>query len=144
MSYVSAALRQLVTRRARSRCEYCLLHEGDAFFTHEVDHIFAEKHGGTTIEHNLCLACADCNAFKGSDLTSLDPLTGLIEPLYHPRTDKWQEHFQLLETGVIEPQTATGRVTVKLLRMNRLDVIDERARLIRLGSYMDIDYIQKL
>jgi hypothetical protein len=141
MSYVSVVLRQLVIRRARSRCEYCLLHESDAFFTHEVDHIYAEKHGGTTTDNNLCLACADCNAFKGSDLTSLDPLTGLIEPLYHPRNDTWSEHFQLHETGVIEPQTAVGRVTIRLLRINRLDVIDERARLIRLGSYSDVSVL---
>jgi hypothetical protein len=38
-SYVSAALRRLVIARADALCEYCLLHEDDAVFGCEVDHI---------------------------------------------------------------------------------------------------------
>ncbi|MCC6802795.1 MAG: HNH endonuclease, partial [Anaerolineae bacterium] len=68
MTYVSAELRREVRERAHLRCEYCRLHEEDAFWTHQVDHIYAEKHGGETAEDNLCLSCADCNRYKGSDL----------------------------------------------------------------------------
>jgi hypothetical protein len=135
MSYISDMLRREVADRAHGRCEYCRLHEDDAYFTHEIDHIYAEKHGGATVEDNLCLACADCNRYKGSDLSSLDPETGAIEPLFHPRHDHWAEHFRLLDTGVIEPLTASGRVTVRLLKFNRIDLIAERARMILLGRY---------
>lgn len=38
-SYVSAALRRLVAVRAEALCEYCLMHEDDAVFGCEFDHI---------------------------------------------------------------------------------------------------------
>jgi hypothetical protein len=135
VTYIPEPLRQLVAERSEGRCEYCRLHQDDTFFTHEVDHIYAEKHGGPTIDGNLCAACADCNRHKGSDICSLDPLTGDVVTLYHPRRDRWVDHFQLLETGVIEARTPRGRVTARLLQMNRLDLVADRARLIALGGY---------
>lgn len=135
MTYIPEPLRRLVAERAGGRCEYCLLHEDDTFFIHEIDHIYAEKHGGATTEDNLCSACADCNRYKGSDICSLDPETGAVVTLYHPRHTRWVEHFRLSDTGIIEPLTACGRVTTRLLRMNRLDVAADRARLIALGRY---------
>ena len=60
-TYISAGLRQRVGRRAKDRCEYCLLAAQDSFFAHEPDHIIAEKHGGATTAENLALACFDCN-----------------------------------------------------------------------------------
>lgn len=137
MSHIPEPLRRYVVERAKRRCEYCGLHEDDAYFSHEIDHIYAEKHGGETTEDNLCLACVDCNRYKGSDLSSLDPTTGAIEVLFHPRRDRWHAHFRLLPTGVIEPLTAQGRVTVRLLRCNRVDLVAERARLMHLGRYDD-------
>jgi hypothetical protein len=137
MTYIPESLRRLVAERADRCCEYCQLHEDDTFFTHEVDHIYAEKHDGPTVEGNLCVACADCNRNKGSDICSLDPETGEVVALYHPRRDRWTEHFQLADTGVIEPLSAQGRVTARLLRFNRLDLVADRARLIALGRYPD-------
>ena len=43
-----------------------------AFFPHEVDHVVAEKHGGTTVETNLAFTCWRCNRHKGTDLASID------------------------------------------------------------------------
>ena len=134
MTYVPEALRQLVRERAGSRCEYCLLHSDDAFFSHETDHIHAQKHGGETEEANLCLSCFDCNRHKGSDIASLDPETGELVELFHPRRDTWEEHFRLV--GVrIEGLTPKGRVTVRLLQMNSRERILERTALIKLGRY---------
>lgn len=59
MSYIAVALRKEVKERAKSRCEYCQLPEAYAYHEHEIDHIYAEKHGGQTDSSNLCLACAD-------------------------------------------------------------------------------------
>ncbi len=134
MTYIPETLRQLIDYRVNGRCEYCLLHERYTIKRHEVDHIYAEKHGGETIEANLCLSCIDCNRYKGSDLASIDPLTGDIVRLYHPRRDVWDDHF-VINAGRIEPQTAIGRVTVRLLRLNDPDRVDERARLLRLKRY---------
>ena len=70
-SYISAALRRLVAGRADYLCEYCLIHEEDAFFGCEVDHIISEKHGGPTEAENLAYACAFCNRAKGSGIGSI-------------------------------------------------------------------------
>jgi len=135
MTYIPEALRRLVTERAGGRRAYCRLHEDDTFFIHEVDHIYAEKHGGPTVEGNLCIACADCNRHKGSDICSLDVETGAVVALYHPLRNRWTANFQLADTGVIEPLTIQGSVTARLLRVNRLNLVAERARLIALGHY---------
>lgn len=114
---ISAALRRQVRERASERCEYCLLAEVQAFFPHEPDHIIAQKHGGTTVLQNLALACFDCNRFKGSDIASVDPFSGVLTPIFNPRTDRWTEHFWF-DSGRIVPLTSIGRATERLLRLN--------------------------
>ena len=81
-SDIGEALRKLVIERAQHRCEYCLLHEDDAYFSHCIDHIISRKHGGRSEADNLAYACFRCNVWKGSDIGSLDPQTGRIVPLF--------------------------------------------------------------
>jgi 5-methylcytosine-specific restriction endonuclease McrA len=131
-THIPAELRRLVRERAQDCCEYCRFPEAFSLLVHEVDHITAEKHRGETVEGNLCLACLLCNQHKGSDLTSIDPDTGGIVPLFHPRRDRWREHFQWAG-GHIEPLTPTGRVTVLLLQFNRPERVAERLILVQLG-----------
>ena len=131
MSDISAALRILVRERARGRCEYCLIPESAVSVSHQVDHIIALKHGGLTNEANLALCCARCNKYKGSDVSSIDPVTGRTEPLFHPRRDQWHEHFEL--GARIVGRTPPGRVTVNLLQMNRPERVSEREILIETG-----------
>ena len=134
MTYISPALRRQIYQQAEGRCEYCLLHERYTIKRHEVDHIYAEKHGGGAAADNLCLCCAVCNRFKGSDMASLDPETGAPVFLFHPRRDLWAQHFRL-EGARIVGLTPQGRATVRLLHVNDDDSVDERARLIRLRRY---------
>ena len=133
--YVPVALRRLVRARAEEGCEYCLIPESVTLATHWVDHIVAEKHGGLTDETNLALSCVLCNQHKGSDLTSIDPQTGQVTPLFHPRRECWFDHFRLASTQ-IEPLTPTGRVTIRLLQLNHADRLEERELLLRLGLLM--------
>jgi len=134
MTYIPEAQRRQVVARAQSRCEYCRVHEDDRFFAHEIDHIYAEKHGGQTQEDNSCLACSECNRYKGSDLCSLDAVTNTIVTLFHPRSDSWVDHFRVLD-GIIEPLTAHGRVTARLLHFNDAEAVDRRRLLIEAGRY---------
>lgn len=134
MTYISEALRHLVIERAQQCCEYCLLSDEDSFLPFEIDHIIAEKHGGATEENNLCYSCPNCNGFKGSDISSRDPRTKNLTALFNPREQKWKEHFELKE-AVIEALTPEGRVTVFLLKMNRPEIVEERANLILLNRY---------
>ena len=134
MKYIPDRLRRDVAELASRRCEYCLLDERCASKSHEIDHIIAEKHGGLTSIENLCSSCFDCNRHKGSDLCSLDTETHQIVALFHPRQHTWSDHFTL-DGAMIRPLSAVGRVTVRLLQINRTDRLEER-RLLRLyGQY---------
>lgn len=128
-TYISVELRRLVYERANGRCEYCLIPETVVLVSHEIDHIIAQKHGGPTESDNLALSCTLCNKHKGSDLASLDPVTDDIVPLYHPRQDRWLDHFQLSNAQIV-PLTSKGRVTVRLLQLNTPERIEERELLI--------------
>jgi hypothetical protein len=101
--------------------------------------VIAEKHGGITAEDNLALACKLCNTFKGSDIASVDPITNDITALYHPRRDRWSEHFQLRDSEFI-PLTGKARVTLRLLQLNRSDRIEERQLWMSVGFSLEETY----
>ncbi|MDZ4672796.1 MAG: HNH endonuclease signature motif containing protein [Phototrophicales bacterium] len=136
-TYISASLRRDVIQQGHNCCEYCRIHQDNIFFALEIDHIIAEKHGGETALTNLSLACPDCNAFKGSDIASVDWHVGeMIVGLFHPRKYRWDEHFEIdMQTGRILPLTPEGRVTVFLLRLNDPERITDRYLLILEGRY---------
>jgi len=131
---IPAALRYLVFERARQRCEYCPIHQDVSIYSHEVDHIIALKHGGQTQADNLAVACLPCNRSKGSDLTTFDPLSNTIVPLFNPRQHIWSEHF-LLEDAIIVGLTPIGRATVVLLKLNAPTRLLHRRVLIVQGRY---------
>jgi hypothetical protein len=134
MASISAALRRRVMERAGGCCEYCLVPDSISFYAHEIDHIVAEKHGGSSEAENLACACWRCNRHKGSDLTSLDPDTGLVVQLFHPRIQRWADHFRL-NGAFLVPISATGRATAALLHFNQPARIAERVGLIAKGEY---------
>lgn len=136
-AYVSVTLRQQVINGAEGCCEYCHLPEAFSIYHHEIDHLIALKHGGLTAAENLVLACLPCNRYKGSDLTSIDPMTGEVTLLFNPRAQLWNDHFQLQE-GYILGLNAIGRTTVFLLRFNDLNRIQVRQTLINYGLYSNL------
>jgi len=133
-SEIAAALREAVARRADRRCEYCLIHESDAGYSHQIDHVVSRKHGGSSEAGNLAYSCFLCNRFKGADVASVDLATGIIVRLFNPRQDRWGDHFRL-EGEVIKPLSDVAAVTIRLLRMNAPERIAERDLLQRLGTY---------
>jgi HNH endonuclease len=114
-------LRQFVRERAGNRCEYCRLsQEAEPFFVYHIEHIVARQHGGGDNSENLALACYHCNAYKGPNLSAIDPQSGGVVELFHPRRHNWNEHFE--QNGVlIIGRSAVGRATVSLLKMNAAD-----------------------
>ena len=48
----------------------------------------------TNLMHSdLAWSCFDCHRFKGSDIASLDTISGGLIPLLNPREESWHEHF---------------------------------------------------
>ena len=125
MSDVADSLRLRVVERAGDACEYCLVPSGSGYYTHEVDHVVPRKHQGRSTLDNLAYACLPCNRHKGTDLSSIDPLTDEITELFNPRGHRWPEHFRLLGAR-IQPRTPIGRTTARLLHFNEPLRIEER------------------
>jgi hypothetical protein len=132
------ALARLVRRRARDRCEYCQMPRDLSFLPHEIDHVIAQKHHGKTIGSNLALACAYDNGFKGPNIAGLDPHTGRLVRLFHPRRHKWQRHFRWAGP-VLVGRTAIGRATIDVLAMNHPLRIEQRRALIDAALFPPVD-----
>ena len=114
---MDARLRQSVRQRAAGRCEYCGLRQEQELLTFHVEHITPRQHRGKDTAENLALACHHCNLHKGTNLSGLDPQTGELTRLFHPRLDDSGEHFSR-RGGEIIGLTAIGRTTASLLKMN--------------------------
>lgn len=115
---VDARIRLIVRDRAGNRCEYCQKRQDESpLITLQIEHIIPRKHGGKDDFENLALACADCNLHKSSDLAGIDPATNLLTLLFHPRTDRWDDHFRWDGLRIVG-STAVGRTTVRVLDLN--------------------------
>lgn len=129
---MASALKGLVRRRAGFRCEYCHFPERLAELRFQLDHIVPRKHGGPTRAANLALACFRCNSHKGPNLSGNDPATGEMERLFHPRNDDWTAHFRW-RGAILTGKTSTGRATIAVLNINRLDAVMLRRALLAGG-----------
>lgn len=124
---MNEASRQEVRRRAGFRCEYCHVDERHLpFSTFHLDHIVARQHGGTDDAGNLAWSCQECNLLKGTNLSGIDPDAGVIVPIFHPRKDRWEDHFRF-QGNHVAGLTACGRATTWLLQMNSADRVELRA-----------------
>jgi hypothetical protein len=127
------ATRDFVRTRADNHCEYCFLHQEHTGLTHHIEHVVARQHGGSDAIGNLALACQRCNLHKGPNLTGIDPLTGELAQLFHPRRDRWTDHFEL-DRVRFSGLTAVGRATVALLAMNDARRVELRSEILNLGE----------
>lgn len=133
-TYISKALRERVAEQAKHRCGYCLTQEEISGAPMEVDHIIPEAAGGKTEEENLWLACKMCNDYKGDRLVALDEQTGEIVTLFHPRQQRWKDHFAWsVQEDEIIGLTPTGRAKVAALNLNRFLLVRACRRWVAAG-----------
>jgi hypothetical protein len=140
---VSVTLRRLVVERACNLCEYCLIHQDDAHFTFQMDHIISRKHRGPTSAANLALSCLRCNVTKGTDLGALIGRARKLVRLYHSREDAWSEHFRLAGARIV-PLTETGEATAQVLELNASDRLLLRRALIKAGRFPTLEALAYL
>lgn len=126
----------LVAPRAAHHCEYCRAPEAVFNLAFEVEHIIPRRHGGADESSNWALACRSCNLHKSDHTEASDPATRAAVKLFHPRTDRWAEHFRVeVDTAVIVGSTATGRATVARLQMNKPVQLSARQQWMRLRLF---------
>lgn len=124
--------RNEVFARAKGFCEYCLSPEKYSSSTFEVEHIHPISKGGKTVLSNLALSCPSCNKFKSHRIEAIDPQTGETVLLYNPRKGVWKKHFKWsADFTQIIGLTETGRATVRVLKLNRRNLLNLR-KLLRL------------
>lgn len=126
--YIPEAVKQAVEERAGGRCEYCQALRKYSPQPFIIEHIIPRVKDGADSPDNLALSCGGCNGHKYQKVEALDPVTGQLAPLYHPRKDIWVAHFEwdadyLQIIGI----TPTGRATVRALHLNREELVNLRA-----------------
>jgi HNH endonuclease len=129
------SLARQVRERAGHACEYRRMPQ--AYYPtvpFPIDHIIARQHGGATILSNLALSCLHANSHKGPNVAGVDPLTGKLTKLFHPRRHKWEWHFRW-DGPVLVGRTAIGRTAVAVLAMNDADVVRVLRSLIAEGLF---------
>lgn len=133
---VSSALRRVVQARAASLCEYCRAPESFATQSFTIEHIRPRSAGGETTLDNLAWSCFGCNAHKHAAVEAADSQTGATVPLYHPRRDLWDDHFEWEEGSTrVAGRTPIGRATIEALHLNRTGLVNLRRILTAAGLH---------
>ena len=119
-------LRKLVAERALGCCEYCMSQEFFSTSGFTIDHI--NPAGGDDDLENLALACHLCNGSKFTKTVAVDPESGKLVAIFHPRNDVWKNHFRWSDDFTkITGTTPTGRATAERLHLNRSYLQNQRA-----------------
>lgn len=137
---MSVELATQILADAGYRCGYCRSDERITGIRLSVEHIVPLAAGGLTERANLWRSCRECNERKGVQVQAPDPETGEMADLYHPRTQRWHDHFRWSDDGLlIIGLTPIGRATVVALDLNRPHQLVARQRWVLVGWHPPSD-----
>jgi len=138
---LTAKRKEAVARRAGECCEYCRSQARFSPDPFSIEHIVPRSKGGTDEDDNLALACQGCNNRKYTHVEARDPVSGNLVSLYHPRRQRWPDHFSWNEDfTLVIGLTPTGRATVERLQLNREGVVNLRRVLCIIEQHPPRDY----
>lgn len=133
--YIPVEIRRRVRAHFSHCCAYCRSSEALTVVTFEVEHILPLSRVGPTEFENLGLACPTCNRHKSNRVAGITD-EGLESRLFHPHSDRWLDHFDWSISGlVIVGLTDVGTPTIKLLRMNRPQLVEVRSLWVTVGKH---------
>lgn len=93
------------------------MHQALQGATFHVEHVVPRSAGGPDSVDNLAWACPSCNLHKADRVNvRVDDLGDAI-PLFHPRLDRWEDHFEWNDYTIV-PKTEVGQVTIATLKLN--------------------------
>ncbi|MEM1327983.1 MAG: HNH endonuclease signature motif containing protein [Bacteroidota bacterium] len=81
--------KQQIEERANGCCEYYLCPADFCPDPFSIEHIQPLVKEGSENLDNLAFSCQGCNNRKYVFTEAIDPVSGKIVPLYHPRKDDW-------------------------------------------------------
>jgi hypothetical protein len=119
-------LHEQVRRTFNYLCAYCGVTEAAVGGQLTVDHYQPLAAGGADDLSNLVYACHRCNQYKGDFWPTPERLAaGLL--VLHPRSHDLSLHLRENESsGELEPLTLTGSFHIRLLQLNRSELIAHR------------------
>ena len=101
-----------------------------------VEHVEPRSRQGANSLENLAFSCQGCNNHKYTRIEGVDPASGAIVVLFHPRRQLWREHFAWNQDAtLVLGLTPTGRATVEALRLNRPGLVNLRRVLAGAGEH---------
>lgn len=106
-----------VASRAQGRCEYCRMHQSLQGASFHLEHVVPKSRGGSSELENLAWACPSCNLRKSNHVEVIEPDSGAILPLFHPRSHAWKDHFTWDEYSILG-RTPIGVATIAALDLN--------------------------
>jgi HNH endonuclease len=125
-----------IAERAKFCCEYCLSQEKYSPDYFSVEHIIPRAKKGSNALENLAFSCLTCNGHKYTHTEAIDPVSGILTPLYNPRIDIWEQHFCWSDDfSMLTGITPIGRATIERLRLNRESVVNIRVILAAIGKH---------
>ena len=129
-------VRQQVRERAFDRCEYGQHPASHSCAPFVCEHVLPRVRGAGDTVSELAWACPACNSHKYAKTHAFDSQTRRLIPLFNPRRQRWARHFAWGEDFmVISGRTATERVTVEALRLNRPELLNLRRALRAIGVH---------
>lgn len=123
---MSHPLHQQVRQAWAFRCGYCGVSEAAVGGELTVDHYQPRAADGSDELSNLGYACSRYNQYKGDFWpTAQQAAAGFVvlHPNRHDTTEHWRENEL---TGELEALTATGAFHLKLLHLNRPQLLAQR------------------
>jgi hypothetical protein len=78
--------------------------------------------------------CHFCNAHKGPNIAGIDPHTGKLVRLFHPRRDRWSRHFRW-NGALLVGRTPIARATIAVLSINHPRIVGVREGLMAEGAF---------
>ena len=133
---ISEKTKNKVHKRAKGCCEFCQSSDSRATHRFYIDHIIPQSKEGSDSSANLALICPGCNNHKYNKLSGIDPFTSLEVALFHPRKQKWIDHFTWDKSYArIVGLTPSGRATIDALKLNRERLVKRREAFFALGLH---------
>lgn len=119
-------LHEQVRQAFAFRCGYCGVNEAEAGCEFTVDHYQPRAAGGNDDLGNLIYACHRCNQYKGEFWPSTEQLAAGLVVLNPQRHDPAQHLRENELTGELEALTEAGAFHLRLLHLNRPQLIARR------------------
>lgn len=137
-------VRKHYARRQNRKCAYCRITISPDGSGNAIEHIMPriKKPQWMFVQHNLSIACINCNSSKGIKNTMIQhennyghspnhcPAVTNEFKIFNPHFDKWSDHFEIQDDFFLVPKPNTkGPDTYKFCNLHRyiivLDYIDE-------------------